>query len=63
MKQILCYFRYGRGKPKADNTYAEKIALARLRSLAQFFRHIIYKGFNRLSPLDSLTFAPRKPSV
>jgi hypothetical protein len=53
MKQKLCFFRYGRGKPKADNTYAEKIALARLRSLVQFFRHIIDKGFYRLSPLDS----------
>jgi len=58
MKQILCYFRYGRGKPKADNTYAEKIASVRCALSTQFFRHIIYKGFYRLSPLDSLTFAP-----
>jgi len=63
VKQILCYFRYGRGKPKADNTYAEKIAFVRCALSTQFFRHIIYKGFYRLSPLDSLTFTPRKPSV
>jgi len=56
MKQILCFFRYGRGKPKADNTYAEKIAFVRYALFTQFFRHIIYKGFYRLSPLDSLTF-------
>jgi len=37
MKQILCYFRYGRGKPKADNTYAEKIAFRSLRSLHTIF--------------------------
>jgi len=53
MKQILCSFRYGREKPKADNTYAEKIALARLRSLVQFFRHRIDNGIYLVSPLDS----------
>jgi len=58
LKQILCSFRYGRGKPKVNNTYAEKIAFVRCALSTQFFRHIIYKGFNRLSPLDSLTFAP-----
>jgi len=56
MKQIIGYFRYGRGNQKANNTYAEKIVLARLRSLTQFFRHKIDNSFYRLSPLDSLTF-------
>jgi len=53
MKKKLCSFRYGRIKPKADNTNAEKIALARLRSLVQFFLHVIDNSFYRLSPLDS----------
>ena len=68
MKQILCSFRYGKGKAKADNTYAEKIAFGKpsvwhCALSTQFFRHIIDNGIYRLSPLDSLTFAPRKPSV
>jgi len=50
------FFPLWQRKNKTDNTYAEKIALARLRSLVQFFRHIIYKGICRLSPLDSRLF-------
>jgi len=53
MKQILCSFRYGREKPKAVNTYAEKIAFVRCALSTQFFQHVIYKGFYRLSPLDN----------
>jgi len=53
MKQILCYFRYGRGKQKENNTYAEKIAFVRYALSTQFFRHVIDKGFYRFSPLDS----------
>jgi len=37
MKQKLCSFRYGRIKPKADNTYTEKIAFRSLRSLYAIF--------------------------
>ena len=31
MKRTVGYFRYGRGQPKVDNTYAEKIAVQTLR--------------------------------